>query len=344
MQRNEIEESHMNKKERFLHAINLQEVDRPPVVAVATGITVAMMEKCGTYWPEAHKDPDDLATLAESIYLHTETECIKLPFDMAVEVEAFGAQINYRNIDTTPTEVGHLFNNPDELIIPKDIFDRGRIPTVFKAIGKLRKKYNDEIPIITSTVGPFGLAAKFFGFNNFLMWIITNPEWVHQIMEILTPFAIDYAIAQVEAGSDAIILGEATCTGDLISSRTYRDFIMPYHTKLCQAIPVPDILHICGKSTGHLPYILQTGTACYNFDEGVNLAEAVRLLKGKVALAGSVPTLSVLLNGTADETFQYATNCLDAGVDLLTPGCAMAPHTPIENINAMARAAIEWKK
>jgi MtaA/CmuA family methyltransferase len=188
------------------------------------------------------------------------------------------------------------------------------------------------------------LGAKLFGFNNFLMWIITNPDWVHQIMEELTQLAIDYCVAQAEAGTDAIILGEATCTGDLISSDTYRDFIMPYHSKLCPAVPVPDIMHICGKSGGHIPYIIQTGTACYNFDEGIDLYEAVDLMKGKVCIAGSVPTLPVLLNGTPEQVYEYSVKCLEAGVDMLTPGCAMAPYTPIENINAMARAAIEWKQ
>ena len=66
----------MNPKERFLKALNLEPVDRPPVGAVATGITVGLMEKVGIYWPEAHKDPDQLAGLAESIWLHTNTECI----------------------------------------------------------------------------------------------------------------------------------------------------------------------------------------------------------------------------------------------------------------------------
>lgn len=334
----------MNNKERFLRALKLEEVDRPPVAAVATGITVAMQEKSGIFWPEAHKNADDLAGLSETIYLYTDTECIKLPYDMAVEVEALGAEINYRNIDTTPTESGHMYDHPDQLVIPDDFLDRGRIPTIFEAIGKLRKKYDDEVAIVTSIVGPFGLGAKIFGFNNFLMWILTDPEWVHQIMDVLTDLAIKYSIAQAEAGSDAIIIGEATCTGDLISSDTYRDFIMPYHKRLCPAIPIPDIMHICGKSTGHIPYIIQTGTASYNFDEGVDLYEAVRLMKGKIAVTGSVPTLPVLLKGTPEETYQYAVKCLEAGVDMLTPGCAMAPYTPIENINAMARAAIEWKQ
>ena len=217
------------------------------------------------------------------------------------------------------------------------------MPVVLEAVRKLRARYQDEAPVITSIVGPFSMAAKLFGFENFLIWTITNPDYVHQAMEALTPLAIRYANAQVEAGADAVIIGEASCTGDLNSPKTYRDFIMPYHKRLCPAIDAPDILHICGKSTGHLPYIAETGTACYNFDEGVDIQAAVRQLKGKVAIAGSVPTVSVLLFGTPEDTYQSTLACLEAGVDILTPGCAMAPHTPLENIAAMTRAVHEWQ-
>jgi [methyl-Co(III) methanol-specific corrinoid protein]:coenzyme M methyltransferase len=101
-------------------------------------------------------------------------------------------------------------------------------------------------------------------------------------------------------------------------------------------------MHICGKSTNHLPYIAETGTNCYNFDEGVDIQAAVKHLSGKVAIAGYVPAVNVLVNGTPQETYQSAIECLESGVDILTPGCAMSALTPLENINAMARAAREW--
>lgn len=333
----------MNTKERFLKALTLQPVDRPPVGAVATGITVEMMEKVGIYWPDAHRDADQLAGLAESIWLHTDTEFIKLPFDMAVEVEALGAKIDYRTIDTPPTEMEHIYKHPDDIEIPADFFDRGRIPTVLAAIRKLRKRYDNDVPIITSIVGPWALGAKLFGFNDFLIWVITNPDYIHKIMERLTPLALKYANAQVEAGADAVIIGEATCTGDLISPHTYRDFIAPYHSQLCPNIQAPDILHICGKSTNHVQYIAEVGTNCYNFDEGVDIRVAVKYLKGKVAIAGYVPAVDVLVNGGPQDVYDAAVSCLESGVDILTPGCAMSALTKIENINAMARAVHEWK-
>jgi [methyl-Co(III) methanol-specific corrinoid protein]:coenzyme M methyltransferase len=332
----------LKTKERFLRALRRQPVDRVPAAAVATGITVEMMDKRGIYWPAAHKDAKQLAGLAEAIHLYTDVECIKLPFCMTVEIEALGATVDYRTLDTIPTEIKHICSHPDELVVPPDFFDRARVPVVLQATAQLRKRYDDEAPIVTSIVGPFSLAEKVFGFENFLSWIITQPGWIHQAMAKLTPLAIRYARAQVEAGADAVILGEAGCSGNLISANTYRDFILPYHRELCAAIPAPTILHICGRSTRHTQYIAETGATAYNFDEGVDPQTAHKHLDGRVALTGYVPTVSVLLDGTPDEVYASAIECLNNGVHMLTPGCALAPRTRLENIAAMTRAAREW--
>ena len=42
----------MDVKKRFLNALQFKPVDRPPVAAVVTGITVPMMEKVGIYTKE----------------------------------------------------------------------------------------------------------------------------------------------------------------------------------------------------------------------------------------------------------------------------------------------------
>ncbi len=334
----------MNAKQRFLAALSFKPVDRPPVTSIATGITVEMMERSGIHWPEAHHNAQMLAGLAETIWLYTGIECIKLPFCMTIEVEALGAPIDFRTIDTLPTETAHPFSHPDELDIPDDFFDRGRVPVVLRAISDLRKRYDGEVPVVSSIVGPFSMAAKLFGFSNFLIWLITDPDYVHRIMQALTPLAVRYANAQVDAGADAITLGEASCSGDLISPGTYRDFIAPYHRILCSGVKAPTILHICGKSTRHTPFIAETGASAYSFDEGVDITTASQSLKGKVAMVGYVPTVKVLLNGTPEDVYRSSMDCLQRGVDVLNPGCAMAPYTPLENIRAMKQAAEAWRQ
>lgn len=329
-------------KERLLRALRREPVDAIPAAAVTTGITVEMMRKCGIFWPEAHRDPIKMAGLAESIHLYTELEAIKLPFCMTVESEAMGATIDYRTMETVPSETGHIFDHPDQMHIPADFLDRGRIPVVLKAISTLRARYDQETPIISSIVGPFSLATKLFGFQNFLVWFIDHPDWVHQVMAALTPLTHRYIQAEIEAGADAITIGEAGSSGDLLSGASYGEFIAPYHRQLCSDLSVPTILHICGKSTRHAPFIAETGVTAYSFDEGLNVPKAREALAGKVSLVGYVPTVSVLLNGTPADVFAATTACLEEGVDVLTPGCALPPHTPLENIAALVEATRHW--
>jgi MtaA/CmuA family methyltransferase len=332
----------MNAKERFLSALQLQPVDRPPVAAVVTGITVAMMEKSGVFWPDAHHDADQLAALSASVWEVSGIESIKLPFGMTVEVEIFGAPIDFGTRDTLPSEVDHIYNHPDELEIPINFMDSGRVPVVLEAISTLSRRYENEVAIVSSIVGPFALAAKLYGFDNLFPWIITNPDYVRQVLNELKDLTIRYANAQVEAGADAILIGEATCSGDLVSPETYGDFVADLHTEICAAVQAPSILHICGNSTYHIPHIARTGAAGYSFDEGINLAMARKHLKGKVALAGYVPTVEVLLQGSPELAYQATLECLGNQVDILAPGCSMPQHAPLENIAAMVQAVKDW--
>jgi MtaA/CmuA family methyltransferase len=332
----------MNTKERFMNALLGKPVDRPPVGAAVTAVTVSMMEACGVHYPHAHHDVESLTTLAASVWEHAQLENIKLPFGMTVESEIFGMDIDFGTHDTLPTDIGFIYNHPDDLKVPANFLDLGRVPVVLKSITKLRKRYDTEVPIVSSIVGPFALGAKLFGFDNLFPWTITQPEYVGQVLEPLTDLAIMYANAQIEAGADAILIGEATCSGDLISPDTYRDFVLPHHKRLCAAINGPNIMHICGGSTFHVPHILDSGTNAYSFDEGASIDMIRERLKGKSSIIGYVPTVEILLTGTPEDVYQASVECMQKGADILAPGCSLPQHTPPENIAAMVKAAHDW--
>jgi [methyl-Co(III) methanol-specific corrinoid protein]:coenzyme M methyltransferase len=332
----------LDARTRLLNALRGLPVDRPPVAAVVTGITMPMMTEANAFWPEAHTDVDQLVRLAETIWTQHGIESIKLPFDMAVESEILGATMEWGSQDILPTELGSAYNHPDELIISDDFLDRGRIPIVLQAITRLRRRYESEVAVVASIVGPFTLGAKLFGFDNFFTWLITDPDYVLTIMDRLTELAIKYAAAQVDAGADVILIGEASCSGMLISPDTYRDVVAERHARLCLAISVPSILHICGRTARHIPYLLQTGVTGYSFDEGANIDVVRSLLKGKVAMVGYVPTVGTMLDGTPEDVYRAATECLQKGVDVLAPGCSLPPHTTNANIAALVQAARDW--
>jgi uroporphyrinogen-III decarboxylase len=77
-----------------------------------------------------------------------------------------------------------------------------------------------------------------------------------------------------------------------------------------------------------------------SFDKKTDVQEAVKQLKGRVALIGYVPT-SLLLEGTPDEVYASSKECIKAGVDVLNAGCAWPADIPNENVRAMVRAAKE---
>ena len=330
----------MNNRDRVLNALRGANDDRIPVTSFMTGVTVESMEICGFSWLEAHHDADKLADLAAAAHIHCGIETLKLPFDMAVEAEALGGGIDFGTADTLPQVRAHLFEEPGELRFDPNLLNRGRIPLVLRAIDIAKARYSPGAFVVSSIVGPFTLGGKLFGFDNFFEWLLVEPDKLRNAMERLTDLCVMYAAKQADAGADAIQIGEASSSGDLISSDTYRDFIAPYHARLCAEIKIPTVVHICGNVAGHLPHIRETGMTGLSFDEKTDMDTARKILKGKVALIGCVDTLSVLLNGTPEDVYIRSRRCVEAGVDLLNAGCAWPARVKNENIRAMVRAAV----
>jgi MtaA/CmuA family methyltransferase len=303
-----------------------------------TAVTVEMMDSLGVKWPEAHHDPSAMARLAGAAYETCGLESMKLPFDMTVEAEALGAEIDYGTKNTLPQIKIPPYSDPGELVVREDLIEQGRIPAVLEAIRLARKKYGEEIPVVSSIVGPFTLSAMLFGFENLFYWMLVELEKYVMALEIITNLCVTYAREQFKAGSHIVQIGEASSSGDLISSEHYRKFVAPYQEKLCRSFENPTVVHICGNITGHLEYVAQTGMRGISFDKKTDIQEAVKQLKGRVALIGYVPT-SLLLEGTPDEVYASSKECIKAGVDVLNAGCAWPADIPNENVRAMVRAA-----
>jgi MtaA/CmuA family methyltransferase len=327
----------MNAVERLLRTLTHQEVDRPPVTGLMTAVTVEMMDAVGVKWPEAHHDPAMMARLAAAAHETCGLESMKLPFDMTVEAGALGAKIDYGTKEQLPQVKEPICRDPEELIAGENFMMQGRIPVVLKAIGMARQEYGEAIPVVSSIVGPFTLSAMLFGFENLFYWMLVEPEKYVIALKKVTDLCIAYAREQLRAGSHLVQVGEASSSGDLISPEHYGKFVAPFQKELCLALDAPKVVHICGNITGHLKYVTGTGMSGISFDQKTDTTEAVKQLKGKVALIGYVPT-PLLADGTPEEVYLSSRECIKAGVDVLNAGCAWPAEVPNENVKAMVRA------
>ena len=332
-----------NHTKRLIAALTHKNTGRPPVTGLMTAVTVELMDKCGSCWPEAHSDHIKMVELAAAAFEHYGLESLKLPFDMAVETEALGGSIDFGTKTRLPQVKKYLFDAPGELVFGRELLDKGRIPLILNAIETAKKRYENIIPVVSSVVGPFTLATTLFGIENIMVWMIEEPDMVRQALELTTDLCAMYSKEQESAGSDVIQIGEAACSGDLISGDDYGRYIAPCHKKLCGEIKIPTVTHICGNITSHLIHIKDTGMTGISMDVKTDISQAVALLKGNTAIIGYVPAVDILQNGTPEQVFEMSLECIKSGVDVLNAGCAWPAEVKGENIAAMVKAAKKSK-
>jgi [methyl-Co(III) methanol-specific corrinoid protein]:coenzyme M methyltransferase len=61
-----------------------------------------------------------------------------------------------------------------------------------------------------------------------------------------------------------------------------------------------------------------------------------------IAVIGNISTAHTLYIKTPNDVREEAFKCLDADIDILAPGCGLAPETPLRNLLAMVEARDEY--
>ena len=275
----------MKSKEIFILALLRKTVLRPATGSATSIVTVDLMEKAGSYFPEAHLDAEKMADLAEVGYTILGFDNIMPLFSVWHESAAMGCRVEWGALDRMPDCRSGLYEIDDEITIPVDLLTRPECQVPLDALGILKKRYGDEIAIVGKVFGPWTLGYHMFGVEEFLINTLLKPDAVKRAMDTLKEVTVMFAQAQIEAGADALCLADHA-TRDLCSPNAYREFLMGIHKELNERIPCPLILHICGDTSDRIGYIRETGIECFHFDSKVPVQKARQLAGGKLALIG----------------------------------------------------------
>lgn len=347
----------MNLKENLDSALSGEEVDMKPVISVTQiGLTEAM-EKVGAAWPEAHKDPELMVKLASAPYKLAGLECIRVPFGLTVEAEAMGATVDLGTPVKTPEVKSSPFETADDIEIPDDFLDTGRIPSVLEAIDIAKEEYPD-VPIIVGTTGPFTLTGHLLGIENLVRLIKTEPSDVEDAIENCLDACMDYAEAIMEHEPDAICIAEPTASPELIDPLQFKSMIKPALEDYANFIEDPkSVLHICGNSQDIVADMATIGFDGISIEEAVNIKQAREDIakvgqnnngscamegNGSSVIVGNISTSQTLFTGSVDDVKNDVKQALDDGVDVLAPSCGLAPGSPIANVKAMVEARNEY--
>ena len=187
-------------------------------------------------------------------------------------------------------------------------------------------------------MGPWTLSYHMAGTQNFLLQIgLGEDALVRKMLDQLLPVTIASITAQFKAGADIVVLADHA-TGNLVSARHYRDYLLPYHKRLTAEIAGPLILHVCGNCTDRLELFAEAGFDGYHFESSVDAAAAVKRVGQRMSLVGNINNAQTLYQGSPEEVYREARAAIEAGVPMIGPECAVPLVTPLANLKAIVAA------
>jgi len=335
----------MTPRARVLAALNRQPVDRTPVCNPTSVATVELMDLVDAPFPHANREPELMARLAATGYTELGFDSIMPVFSIIQESSALGCRIQWEQKDNWPTVKmsDPIWRTVDDIEIRSDLLTHPDMTCVTEAIGILRREYGDEVAIVGKTMGPWSLAYHCFGVEAFLLMSLDDPDQTKRILDKLKSITVDFGIAQIEAGADAVTLPDHA-TGDLVSGEYYQRYLRDLHIEFAERITCPIILHICGRTVDRMEYIAQTGMAAFHFDSKNRPDESMDIVGDRISLVGNINNPETLFSRHEEEVTEEVVKNLDAGVQLVGPECAIPLQTSIENLKAIPQAVRDWHK
>ena len=335
----------MTSRQRVLAALQRQPVDRTPVCNPTSVATVELMDLVDAPFPQANRDPELMARLAATGYTELGFDSIMPVFSIIQESSALGCRIQWEQKDNWPTVkmAEPIWKSADDIDIPANLLTHEDTSCVLEAIRLLRRDYGDEVAIIGKTMGPWSLAYHCFGVEAFLLMSLDDPDQTKRILDKLKAVTVDFGLAQIEAGADALTLPDHA-TGDLVSGEYYQRYLRDLHIEFSERITCPIILHICGRTVDRMEYIAQTGMAAFHFDSKNQPSESMDIVGDRISLVGNINNPETLFSRDEEAVAAEVMKNLDAGVQLIGPECAIPLQTSIENLRAIPQAVRDWHK
>ena len=331
----------MTGKERIFAVLNHQKPDRMPCFGANSTVTYEQMEKVQAFWPEAHENGELMAKQALAAYTMLGFDAVRVPFCQTFEAEALGCTVKsgktkgIPGIDHPPT----VYTLDDTPVFPDDFLSRGRIPELLKAVKILKKEVRDEVAIVAGIIGPWTIAGSLLDTTVILKASFKQPDKIPPFLEVSEKAGTMLALALIDAGADIIVNEDMTASPDLIIPKSYRDMELGFQKKQFAAIKVPKILHICGKVDSIVEWMGQTGADILSIEPDANVALAREKCGPDMVLMGGVDVKNTLFMQKAETVRAEAEKSIEMGIQMLAPGCAIAPGTPMENLLAMVDVA-----
>jgi uroporphyrinogen decarboxylase len=238
-----------------------------------------------------------------------------------------------------PTVTGRIIeteNDATNLKVPP--VGAGRTGEYVKTVREAKRLITDR-PVLAGAIGPFSLSGRLLDMTEIMILSMTEPDFVHAVLQKTTQFIAAYVSAFKEAGADGVIFAEPAA--GLLSPQLNRDFSVKYMREIATAVKDDHfavIYHNCGNTIPLIDDILTIGADGLHFGNVINLREMLPFVPSNIAVFGNVDPARQFRNGTPESirenTREIVSACSDYANYIPSSGCDIPPQTPLENIDA----------
>lgn len=330
----------MNSKERLNAAMNLQPVDKLPLMCqLSIGHMLLQLNVSPTqFWFDSNTYADGLLMLREiydfdgiliSLYGHNpEWEKNLLKIEKTEEYEI----IKWKNGSKTYLPYNDLpfYESNDNARLKKDISEitledlpkeLDYIPVSqnlhfdidlshkFDVIEKIIKRVGANYSIHGEITSPFDYFIDLLGLDNAMISLIDNPEKCLWILDHFTRLIKNLAIEMCSTGIDAIKISSPFAGSGFISPDDYKKFVLPFEKEIAIAVRKMNVhiyTHTCGAINDRLEMIFESGVSgieCLDPPPigDVELDDAISRIGNKGFIKGNIDSVNTLLNSTDEE-------------------------------------------
>ena len=353
--------------DRFLKACRREPVDRTPVW---------FMRQAGRYMPEYRavrerygfvemvKTPELAAEVTLQPIRAFAVDAAIIFADILPPLEGMGLRLTFEkgegpvihNPLRTPAEV--------EALRQPDVYES--VPFTLEAIRLVKRELAGRLPLIGFSGAPFTLASYAIegggsrDYRRTKLLMYREPRAWHALMSKLARLVGDYALAQIEAGADAVQLFDSWAGA--LAPADYAEYVLPYVQQCIAKVrgqgsgvrgqgaqtaesphPAPIIYFGTGMS-GMLSLLRQTGADVLGIDWRIQLDDAWAQIGPGIAVQGNLDPMALFAPWPVIE--RRTADILDRAAGrpghIFNLGHGILTETPVENVARLAEFVHEY--
>ena len=160
---------------------------------------------------------------------------------------------------------------------------------VLKSAKMLKDAIGDETPIIGVVMSPFSLPVMQMGFDKYIELMYENPDLFQQLMKINEEFCVEWANAQIEAGTTAICFFDPVSSSTITTKEMYLKTGFEVAKSTIAMIKGPTATHMAsGRCLPIVESIAKTGTGIVGVSRQENLLLLKEACRKKLTILGNL--------------------------------------------------------